>query len=338
MKIRLMAISILIFFYSCVDYKKDEIYTRPNDSIEPKRYTGKNVKYLFSIGNDSAVVFYNVSSIDINNNNKTLLILDRGGYKLHIFNLEGNLLKSIGNKGKGPGEFMSPVFCSNTTDYIIVTEQFIPVAHLFDKDYQYVKDIILPLHPIEIDSYDEQVIIFGTEANTNKLKIGRFSIKTLKIEEAQIPLQMPYKIEFEKKDELIELIWKSVNLAILGNKLFLAYNYQNKLMCYDNGAISWEKTFDFLPNYSKQIKSGDILLPEEKLIQDIDYDNKGNIYVLFGENSKYPNRLIKVFDSKGNELKEIILDYESKSIKIFNSHKIFCLDKNKIFIHCFNLL
>lgn len=73
----------------------------------------EDIKYelLFIInGNDhfddNKLIIPRYAAID---NNENIYILDRGGIKVYVYNIEGKLINSFGGKGEGPGEFSNAV-------------------------------------------------------------------------------------------------------------------------------------------------------------------------------------------------------------------------------------
>lgn len=86
-----------------------------------------------TIGNTSEVVLGNLSSFDVDRNNR-VFIGDSDQNKFFIFDSEGNYLQSLGQEGRGPGEFINIGSFSIQHDQLFATDFKLQRVHVFSLD------------------------------------------------------------------------------------------------------------------------------------------------------------------------------------------------------------
>lgn len=73
-----------------------------------------------------------------------LYVLDAGNHRVLVFDARGRFVRSIGKKGGGPGELLSPVGVAVTRDgYVAVTDLGRPGVSLFKPDGSFAKNLVL---------------------------------------------------------------------------------------------------------------------------------------------------------------------------------------------------
>lgn len=302
-------------------------------------HDGKNLKYLNTIGQDTSCVFYNISSFFINSSyDSNMYILDRGDYRLTVMTRNGKPVTTIGGRGEGPGEFISPTFCAACSNYIYVTEQYLPVAHIFDKNYKYVKDVFIELLPCDISIYNNELAIAGVEVyNPSAIQIGLYSLiddKTTMLKKLD---SVPSDIGLESDDQSAVMIWKFVNISCNNKLFYAAYLYQNFIHCFTAEGDRWTTVVEELPHHSSVKNGASMKLPEKKLINCISGNKKGLIFILTGDYSEYKSRQIIILDTEGKKTGELIMNYEAFSVEFVEPDLIYALDIGRIYIHRYKI-
>lgn len=86
-----------------------------------------------------------------------------GNSCIHHFDSSGNLIKSWGRPGKGPGEFSTPhALCIDGQGRILVTDRENNRVQIFDQDGRYLGQIEDLYHPMDI-ALDKQGFIYVTD-------------------------------------------------------------------------------------------------------------------------------------------------------------------------------
>lgn len=173
---------ILIVFYGCSKSKKTE---KPEWKGEIETEKGVKVvknpaepvygEILFdleedlSIGreNDENYLFYRAVDMALDNQDN-LYVLEYGNCRIQKFGHSGNYLQSIGKKGQGPGEFEGPIklLLDETTGNLYVKDR--RKIKIFDKEGNYLHDIILKNYPYDV-FLDAEGRIWGKfSVNTEK--------------------------------------------------------------------------------------------------------------------------------------------------------------------------
>ena len=109
---------------------------------------------------DENYMFYQAGSIAVDNQGN-IYIVDSGNQRIQKYDKNGNYLQTIGRKGQGPGEFMSPYdIVLDEKGYIYVSEGM--KMHVFDPKGNSIKDIVLSnfIMGYSIDS-EGNIIAYG---------------------------------------------------------------------------------------------------------------------------------------------------------------------------------
>jgi hypothetical protein len=100
---------------------------------------GKEMKQIYleevlSIGDlyDNPVLYMWVD-VKVDENN-FIYVTDTMDYSLNKFNSQGKLIKKIGRKGQGPGEFQAPRFMGLSEKFIYVSDERMNRIQVFDME------------------------------------------------------------------------------------------------------------------------------------------------------------------------------------------------------------
>jgi hypothetical protein len=85
---------------------------------------------------------YNPSDIEVDRTRSLIYIADSGNDRVLVFDFDGKLLKIIGRKGQGPGEFANPTGLDVLQDGLLaVADNQNNRIQLFDKSWEFVRSI-----------------------------------------------------------------------------------------------------------------------------------------------------------------------------------------------------
>ncbi len=119
-------------------------------------------------------------------------ILSALNHTLDVYDLEGKFIKSIGDAGKGPGEFLYPTSMTINDDKIIVSE-FNGQMEIFSTDGIHIETLNIPIMPLSSISAlgSEQILVSGKHYKneiTNLMHI--YSLKEKKIVKSFFPIPL----------------------------------------------------------------------------------------------------------------------------------------------------
>jgi len=196
-----------------------------------------------SIGNedDENYLFYGIRDIQVDTDGN-IYVLDSGNHRLQVFDKNGNYLRTIGKKGRGPGEFITPsrLQLDDETGNIFVTDRSRTII-IFEKGGKYIdKDI----HLVELlkDFYlDSERCIWGKFILPG-INVYHFIKKVTPTGEAEkIIAEIPYYIN------RIKLSRTNVgNTAQVGGYFFThGYEYDLFIAKVDNHTLIYGYSKDY---------------------------------------------------------------------------------------------
>lgn len=307
-------------------------------------YPSKGIRHLFTIGDDSSNVLVNVTSFFVRGSNRVrIYALDRGAYQIKLFDESGRLVKAVGAKGSGPGEFKSPMFLGYFKEHLVVSEQFSPRGHLFDTKLNYKQDILLEVTPNDMATLDDSLLILnGCSLMPLKPQLGVLGLYPVRFHRWNLPVvELPSNLRTSNRDDHhdnYDLLWYFSNVAASMGKVWIAYLFQNKIFCMNNKEVLWRKSIDTLPEYSeieKDFKRAAV--PAGKLFKDIAVDHNGFAYVLVGDYGEYPNREIMVLGPNGNDVEKLILPQKAFALELNAPDKLYTIGADKTRIYCYQI-
>jgi len=331
--------------FHCTDSStnKPQKEQRPQDAVAAKSVAAKGVVELFTIGKDSTNLLFNITSlVIISDSTSTIYALDRGAYQIKMFDATGELLKVAGRKGSGPGELQNPTLLAYVAGHLIVSEQFSPRAHVFSMKLQYVNDVSLEGIPVDMTTIADSVLLMTTISTKNmtSLQLGAYSLDKPKLILWEMPeYKQPLLLnKVEQGGQAIHMLWNFANVAARGDTAWLAYIYQNKIVCFKNNELLWEKSLHDFPEYSKMKEGSSFSFPSGKLFRDITVDQSGYSYILTGDYGEQPGKAIIVLSPEGNYVDTLILPYKAKGLVWGGDDRLYAIGEGRIHIHCYRLI
>ena len=101
---------------------------------------------VFTIGleeGDDNYIFSRIKDIKVDTQDN-IYVLDFKNYRIQVYNIQGNYIRTIGNKGQGPGEFINPSYIDlDEKNNIYVSEFLLGKTTCFDNHGKYIRNIDL---------------------------------------------------------------------------------------------------------------------------------------------------------------------------------------------------
>lgn len=275
--------------------------------------------------------------------NDKLFVLDTYNNRIQVFDLEGNYLRTIGKRGKGPGEFNAPegfyLDSQNQRIYVADTRNLrLQILELEGKEPVVVK---LTFAPTKVTLNNNEILIAAFPGTSLILKkeplIRKFDSAGNHLGGFFTPI---------RTDDMV--------LNILANSLLLKKDRQGNLVCAHQYCLNKVQIFN---TKDKVIKEFKIIYKAESVtnqgvnlsirsdsdiqkiaffVADLAFDSKNNYYFLSGVNGQLPNgelekgREIYKYDPAGNYLGTIILPVAAKLIAFDSIDNLYLIDRDFI--------
>ncbi len=263
-----------------------------------------SLEEALSIGSlEDAVLFQWVGVVS--DSQGFIYVTDAMDYALKKFDPEGNLLKRAGGKGQGPGEFSAPRLLDCSDRFLFVSEQYMPVIKVFDRDLHHRFDIRLraPVGDIKVLADDLVAVVVLTARKTSAVLFCNQKGEVVK------------ELEFSGGAEGLLMDMVSLELDSQEN-LYLAFNFADRIEKYSrSGKKVWSRKLLGVKDVERK-KVSSFVVPTEIVYKDLALDGSGNIYVLGGELSKNRSRDVYVLCPDGKHLATFTLPQASHCIYI----------------------
>lgn len=304
----------------------------------------EEMRYGSGIGEDT-VLFGQVGSFDVDEQGH-LYVLDRQSQEIHIFDLGGALIRTVGGKGGGPGEFESAVSVDvSYTGEIWVVEMADGKLTVLDSEGNYQRtwqlDTIGRFYTVYPGGFDRMghynALIFSQEGEDIEELLVRFDEGTTPIDTIAVP-KSPVEAEFF---ELVSDDGRARTTLTIpnqgsfdwtfapGGNLWTLYTgtYELTEMTTD-GKVIRRANKDFEPirvtsaeleQFRQRVswftdQGGTVdmsRIPRQKpVVESFFSDEEGNLWVLrTGTSPEDANRLFDIFNAEGYFLGEIRLPF-----------------------------
>jgi hypothetical protein len=263
-----------------------------------------SLEEVLSIGNlEDGALFQWVGVVA--DSHKSIYVTDAMDYALKKFDPEGNMLKTRGGRGQGPGEFSAPRLLDCSEEYVFVSEQYHPVIKVFDTDLVHRFNIPLraPVGDMKVLGDDLVAVMVLTPQ--------RISTILFCDQKGRIVDELNYA--GDSSGILMDMV--SFDLDSQGN-LYLAYNFADRIEKFDkSGKRIWSKKLLGVKKVERK-RISSFVVPTEIVFKDVALDGPGNIYVLGGGFSKNPSRDVYVMSADGEHLTTFTLPDTSHCIYI----------------------
>jgi len=250
------------------------------------------IKEIFTIGTKENELFYSIKDICIADDS-TFYVVDSKGFSVSKFNKDGSLIKRIGQRGQGPGEFSMEPFTLILIEDTLYVADGLGKIQLFNTKLEYLINLPgLLLSTFVVDSYTKRVISV-TSSYEPKEVLTYLSFFNTKFEKTS-------SVIIDKPHEY--LLLNRFQIAVDEHHIVLMFYHLNRIEIRDkNGHFSKMFSIEGLPNdvpvtdMSKQMKKlklittshrqGLSFLPQKWIFNSQAVDNLGHIFVQGGHYS-----------------------------------------------------
>lgn len=250
-------------------------------------------------------------------NNDTLYILDYDMAKVLAFDMEGNYLYQINNRGMGPGEYIGISDFNIFNDSLSILSAVDNKLYIYDKKGNFIKNLSLPgIRGAYISFVDvsDDLIAFWTFDYENRLKV--YSKSTGKIINEQFPEE--------------DNIFSNFEIQVFPYNRYFSRVQDNRVFeIMSNGEISEAYEWDFgkLNNTPQMIKKAPSIKSQSEMIKLINKINASEIinycFIKAGGNSQYvytklgrKNQHLNIFHHKSSK-KTYIFDQTVEKAELF---------------------
>jgi len=278
-----------------------------NLSLPGKETNQIYLEEVLSIGDlyDNPVLYM---WVDVKVDENFIYVTDTMDYSLKKFDSQGKLIKKIGRKGQGPGEFQAPRFMGLSEKFIYVSDERMNRIQVFDKELNFIKNILVRTNVSSLKVFSDDKFII---TSTSILRKSKGKIFTLNAEG-----KITDEFVFSDKDLPLLMGTVSLDFDSKGN-LYIAYAFQNKVEKIDPKENKvWSKKLLKMKKEVGKIKVESFTVPTDVVYKDIALDSSDNIYILGGHLSKNISRDVYVLNPEGELLTTLTLPDTSHCIYI----------------------
>ncbi|MGB9893865.1 MAG: 6-bladed beta-propeller, partial [Candidatus Saccharicenans sp.] len=272
---------------------------------------------------------------------KEIFVLDTMNHRIQVFDLDGHFLRSIGQRGKGPGEFNSPegLFVDREKGLLFVADTRNLRLQLLEFSGREKTNLKLNFAPVGVVRIKERIYLLAFPA-AGLIQTREPLCRILDLSFKPIGSFLdPTKTESLITDLLVNsLIMKEDRL---GNLVIARQFALNKVLIFNekekpvrNFEIIYKGNRIARPGIPRSIKTD---LEAQKiafLTADLAFDVNNNYYFLSGISGQLPSgqpekgREIYQYDWKGNYLGTIILPTQAKLIAFGPDDSLYLIDTN----------
>ncbi|MBD3413007.1 MAG: 6-bladed beta-propeller [Candidatus Aminicenantes bacterium] len=258
--------------------------------------------------------------VEIKCDSQNICVLDAEDHAIKIFTKKGTYIKSIGQKGKGPGEFDMPSGLDLFDGRLYVADKMNRRIQVLDKDGIYLNGFITRFSPDDVAVLDKDCIV------VSKLPlIGKSEVKMIFCFNSEGRLLWKQLDSFYSGERIYDVFRNRLDMGISedGALMVVRKNNDRNVYWYNQtgsliNKVSLDKTYSFK----------DIVLPvrKKRTLSNLFSDMavwKNRLYLLSSKYTKkgkkqdlLPGDQIHIFDINGNHLNRIDLPFAFKLISV----------------------
>ncbi|MCD6117903.1 hypothetical protein J7K93_12875 [bacterium] len=339
-RITIICISVLLFLFGC---QKKEI--RVSDiSLKPVlTWGGVEVQGESMIGGISDFI---ISSKD------EIICLDDILCQIFYFNKEGKLIKKTGNKGKGPLEFIQPLYIEQIKDTLYIWDSgngrfqnltlngkliktlipkpqfdYNPIAHKADGGFFCGSEGFRSDSLIQVYDYNAKIISMFGRLEGNKIEYYEFTTAKIYTKKKKIP---PFE-----KNKILLCYTSDHNLMVIHQAIpFLKKFNEDGNLIFKRRLQSpvfaqLESNFyaanDSLPGYAFQLL---------RYWKDVIPDGSGGIYLLLNNPSKM---IVHHYNKNGVLIERLTGPEDNISLIYFKNNRLWAYGEDSLLFYIFNI-
>ncbi|MDW7760035.1 MAG: hypothetical protein SCM96_05285 [Acidobacteriota bacterium] len=264
-------------------------------------HAGKiSIREVLTIGHDSDGIIYQWVGLTTDDENN-IYISDLKDTSIKKFDPEGRFIAKTGQKGQGPGDFLTPGVIRYHDGFLYVGQIQSPGIQIFDKNLNYRKSVPLRNLVTSFRIFGKNLIAASMLMST---RIVFFDSKG-------------DEIRFLQYSDILDIMLNAVDFIGDDEHVYLCFKWQDKIVKYSrDGAKIWERNL-LRAGKPKQKKVGDYLLPQDICFKSITVDPRNSFYyVLGGDLSKNVSRDIYVLSKDGTWVDTVTLPEPSHMIHV----------------------
>ena len=105
------------------------------------------------------------------NNNEVLYVVDKGNYRVQVFQQDNTFAFSFGNRGSNPGQFQNPVrIAIDPNNNVLITDYGANCIHIFSSSGQFMRTVKCQ-RPCAIAISPTGYVVTAHDGDNNKIKI-----------------------------------------------------------------------------------------------------------------------------------------------------------------------
>jgi hypothetical protein len=299
---------LLIFFYSKASYSQNTYEIIDKGGIKYVNNKAplweKNVRINLELNKkigdidaeDKNFQFYEIYGI-ANDSKDNLYVLDRGNYRIQVFNKNGAYLSTIGRKGQGPGEFLMPTFIDcNNEDIISVFDLGNQRIQRFLPSGAYINIIKIVYNTTIFEHLSKNQLVVSSNLDSYKYFQKEKYLITIIDNNGNNVRNFGEPLEFD--DQMTFVLGNAISGTIDNNdNLFITYLFNNRIEKYSSdGRLLFiaNQPLNFnIPDKPKmwefsKTKNGEIIyMPNFTYVSiGIANDNKGRIWIITFQKEK----------------------------------------------------
>lgn len=277
---------------------------------------------------DANQMFYNVSGVytDFQNN---FYIIDKGNFRIQIFDRNGKFIRTIGRKGEGPGELLSPTAVGvYNQELIFVGDEELRRVNVYDIDGKFLRSFKVEGSMSDlIVSGEDRIILAYVDGEGDLLHEFNFEGNLIR------------SFGRIKGQEWLNLFSDAVKICRDEEEnIYVCFRYLNKIQKYNKDGNLIREVQANLPYkvQQPQRKGGGYFV--RTVFFDIAY-NKGNIYIITApqgllENILKQSNYIVMFNKELNQQGLSKLPYLSIALSFDPQNRILLCDIDFILHIC----
>lgn len=245
-----------------------------------------------------------------------IYVVDVKDCRIRKFDASGRLIKEVGRKGQGPGEFDSPVNIQVHGDRLYVTQLYKPGFMIFDLELKYIG--LLPAkYPISdfVVLTDGRILTSSIAPAAREGKKGSFLYLLNAKAELEKAILLPGDGSLARFDS-----WE---LALDGQGGVLAVDtWSDRIVKLDGEyrVLFLKRPLGIKTPKPKNLGTiegfGPVSVPSEIVMKSVQFDSKNRAYILRGGMAQNPSRDVLIMDANGGIIGSLTLPEKSHLIYI----------------------
>ncbi len=297
-------------------------------------------------------LFERVRNIDIDKNDN-IYVLDYRAVQIKIFDKKGELIRTFGSEGQGPGEMQNPFFMQIThKEEVMVFDPGTRRLLFFSMEGKYLRQtstakIMYPMHPIRLDSRGELTALIVPPPPMGGIELKKF--------DSNLDLLMMIS-KTEKDDSYLRSerkAWRPSLLCVVTQDDNIVWAYPKKyefqvlnpegkltrIITKDHEPVNVtnQDQEEYMEGYERSLSR--LPRPRSKIIfpnhfppfNDISVDEKGRIFLRTYERVKNENNSLyfDVFDSEGKYIAKIPISARLNSSSVWKKNKLYTIEEDE---------